>query len=273
MAAILFVVATPIGNLEDLTFRAARILGEVSIIACEDTRHTRVLLDHYGISRPLVSYHEHNEAERTRELIGRLQAGDSIALVSDAGTPLISDPGYRLVVSAAEAGIPVVPVPGVSAAVAALSAAGLPTDAFSFVGFFPPKQTQRLRLLEERKQDPSTLVFYEAPHRILQTLEDVEQVLGDRRVVIARELSKLHEEFLRGTPAQLRATLAARDAIKGEMTVLIARAEHPAVDDTPVAEAVNLLLRLGVPRMEAMKTVARNRGLSKREVYRAVEEA
>lgn len=273
MAATLFVVATPIGNLEDFTFRAVRILREASVIACEDTRHTRVLLDHYEISRPLVSYHEHNEAERTRELVDRLQAGDTVALVSDAGTPLISDPGYRLVSAAVEAGIPVVPVPGVSAAITALSASGLPTDAFSFIGFFPPKQTQRLRLLEEHKAAAATLILYEAPHRILQTLEDIEQALGDRRVVIARELTKMHEEFLRGTPAELRAALAARDAIKGEMTVLIAKAEHPAVDDTPIPEAVNRLVQQGMPRMEAMKTVARNRGLSKRDVYRAVEES
>lgn len=273
MAATLFVVATPIGNLEDFTFRAVRILGTVSVIACEDTRRTRVLLDHYGIRCPLVSYHEHNEAQRARELLSRLEAGESVALVSDAGTPLISDPGYRLVAAAVEAGIPVVPVPGVSAAIAALSASGLPAGAFCFAGFFPAKRTQRIRLLEQHKESPATLVFYEAPHRILETLTDIEQVLGGRRVVIGRELSKIHEEFLRGTPRQLRDSLSARDAIRGEMTVLIAKAEHPAADDTPVVEAVGRLIAEGVSRMDAIKTVARNRGLSKREVYCAVEEA
>lgn len=272
MPGTLYIVATPIGNLEDFTYRAVRVLGEVSVIACEDTRHTRVLLDHYGISRPMISYHEHNEAERTAELVGRLQVGDSVALVSDAGTPLVSDPGYRLVAAATEAGIPVVPIPGVSASITALSASGLPTDSFRFAGFFPPKQSQRLRILEELKEDTATLIFYEAPHRIVQTLEDVEQALGARRVVVARELTKMHEEFLRGTPAELRAALTGRDAVRGEMTVLIAKAEGPVVDDTPVAEAVRRLVAQGVPRMEAMKTVARVRGLAKRDVYKAVEE-
>ncbi|MCC7496730.1 MAG: 16S rRNA (cytidine(1402)-2'-O)-methyltransferase [Bryobacterales bacterium] len=273
MAASLFIVATPIGNLEDLTFRAVRVLGEVAVVACEDTRHTRVLLDHYGISSLLVSYHEHNEAKRTQELLGRLEAGQSVALVSDAGTPLISDPGYRLVSAAVEAGITVVPVPGVSAAVTALSASGLPTDAFCFAGFFPSKQTQRLRLLKQHEGAAATLIFYEAPHRILETLDDIERVLGDRRVVIARELSKIHEEFLRGTPGELRTILAARDVIRGEMTVLIAKAEHPPVNTTPVAEAVGELMGQGMGRMEAIKAVARSRGMSKRDVYRAVEES
>lgn len=272
MPGTLFIVATPIGNLEDLTYRAARVLGEAGLIACEDTRHTRNLLDHFHISRPMISYHEHNERERTPELIERLEAGESIALVSDAGTPLLSDPGYRLVAAAVEAGIVVVPVPGVSAAVTALSASGLPTDAFRFGGFLPAKQSQRQRTLEELRDEQATLVFYEAPHRILQTIDDVEQVLGARRLVVARELTKMHEEFLRGTPAELRAVLAGRDTVKGEITLLIARSDQVEQDDTPLAEAVQLLVNQGVPRMDAIKTVARKRGLAKRDVYRAVEE-
>ena len=270
MPARLYIVSTPIGNLEDITYRAVRILREVHVIACEDTRTTRRLLDHYGISTRTVSYHEHNEQERARELIERLERGESIALVSDAGTPLLSDPGYRVVREAVEAGIPVEAIPGPSALLAALVASGLPTDQFHFAGFFPAKESQRLRLLESLGDEQATLIFYEAPHRILETLADLETVLPDREIAVARELTKIHEEVLRGTPASIRQTLSTRDSIRGEFVVLVAKATKPAGGEIPVEEAVESLIHAGVSRMDALKTVARERGLSKREIYRLV---
>jgi 16S rRNA (cytidine1402-2'-O)-methyltransferase len=270
MPGLLYLVATPIGNLEDITYRAVRLLGEADLIACEDTRQTHKLLERYAIHKPTVSYHEHNEAERTADLVGRLMGGANVALVSDAGMPLVSDPGYRLVRAAIESGVTVIPVPGPSASLAALAASGLATDAFHFGGFLPPKPGQRARVLESLAEEEATLVFYEAPHRILETLEAVEASLGPRPVVVARELTKIHEEFLRGTAAEVRAQLAARDAVKGEITLLIGKAEAPPPDDTPIEEAVEALIREGVPRMDAIKQVARRRGLSKREVYKHV---
>jgi 16S rRNA (cytidine1402-2'-O)-methyltransferase len=270
MAGTLYVVGTPIGNLEDMTFRAVRVLREADLIACEDTRQTRKLLDHYGIVKPAISYHEHNEAERTPELLERLLAGAAVAIVSDAGTPLVSDPGYRLVTAAIENGITVVPVPGPSALLTALGASGMATDAFFFGGFLPAKTGQRRRVLEGVQAIPATLVFYEAPHRIVETLEDVEQVLGPRRVVMARELTKIHEEFLRGAVGDVREQLAGRASIKGEITLLIERGGH-RVDDRPLAAAVEDAERSGLNRMEAIKAVARERKLSKREVYDAVQ--
>ena len=269
----LYLVATPIGNLEDITYRAVRILKEVDLIACEDTRHTRGLLDHYGIDRPTISYHEHNESGRTPDLIERLKAGQSIAMVSDAGTPLISDPGYRLVNQALAEEIVVVPIPGPSAILAALTASGLPTDSFHFGGFLPPKTSQRRKALEAVREFECSLVFYETPHRILEALEDVASVLGERPIVLTRELTKLHEEFLRGTAAEVLARLRERPSIKGEMTLVIGK---PVVGDTsgiPIPQAVQALIQGGMPRMDAMKTVARERGLSKREVYAALEES
>ncbi len=268
MSGTLYVVATPIGNLEDISARAIRILGEVDLIACEDTRHTRKLLDRYGVSKPLVSYHEHNEPVRAAGLLSDLAAGKNIALVSDAGTPLIADPGYRLVEQAREQGITVSPVPGPSALLAALSASGLATDAFLFHGFLPPKQGQRRKLLEELKPLQATLVFYEAPHRILETLADIGTTLGPRQVVLARELTKIHEEFLRGTAEELQAGLTQRAMIKGEFTVMVGKSSGAEVDLTPLDQAVDELIATGVPRMEALKTVARQRGLSKRDVYK-----
>ena len=270
MTGTLYIIATPIGNLEDITMRALRLLREVDWIACEDTRQTRKLLDHFGIAKPMVSYHDHNESGRAAELVEKLTSGGSGALVSDAGTPLISDPGYRLVQAAIAAAIPVVPIPGVSAAVAALSAAGLPTDAFRFCGFLPPKSSQRRKTLEQWKPETATLIFYETPHRILEALEDVAAVMGLRPVVVARELTKLHEEFLRGTAAELRAELASRPSVKGEITLLIGKTDEVQADDTPLAEAVRAAEGQGMPRMEAIKQVARQRGLSKREVYRLI---
>ena len=273
MSGILYVVATPIGNLEDITFRAVRVLKEVDVIACEDTRQTRKLLDHYGISKPQVSYYEHNEKSRAEELLRELQAGKSIALVSDAGTPLIADPGYRLVDIARAAGITVSPIPGPSAILAALSASGLPTDSFLFRGFLPPKTGQRRKVLDEWRDSESTVVFYEAPHRILETLDDIARVLGNRPVVLARELTKMHEEFLRGTAPELKQLLEQRASIKGEFVVLIGKgAGGPEQTDTPLKEAVAILIEQGVPRMEALKTVAKQRGLSKREVYKKFDE-
>jgi 16S rRNA (cytidine1402-2'-O)-methyltransferase len=271
MTGTLYLVATPIGNLEDITYRAVRTLREVDLIACEDTRHTRKLLDHYAISKPLTSYHEHNEAGRAEELVARLVTGTSVALVSDAGMPLVSDPGYRVVAAAIQAGIRVVPVPGPAALVAAVAASGLPTDAFYFGGFLPAKAGQRARALEALRDETATLIFYEAPHRILETLGEIESILGDRPVVVARELTKVHEEFLRGSAGEVRALLASRPSVKGEITLLIGKAEERASDDTPIEEAVEACLRAGMSRMEAMKEVARQRGLSKREVYRRTQ--
>ncbi|MSV31845.1 MAG: 16S rRNA (cytidine(1402)-2'-O)-methyltransferase [Bryobacterales bacterium] len=269
MPAALYLVATPIGNLEDISLRAIRILkDEVDRIACEDTRHSRKLLVHYGINKPLVSYHEHNERDRGEELLAALLAGEKIALISDAGTPLISDPGYRLVAAAAAAGIPIIPIPGASAILTALCASGLPTDAFAFGGFLPPKQGQRRKALEAWAESPATLVFYEAPHRILEALADIETVLGERPVVLARELTKLHEEFLRGTARQVRDQLSSANT-RGEMVILIGRGVAGLRDDRPLPEAVADAIRGGMDRMDAIKHVARQRGLSKREVYKA----
>jgi len=272
VSGTLYVVATPIGNLEDITLRALRILREVDRIACEDTRQTRKLLDRHGIAKPLVSYHEHNERARAEELLEELAAGKKIALVSDAGTPLIADPGYRLVAEARARGIAVTPIPGPSAGLAALSASGLATDAFFFGGFLPAKKTQRRKTLEEARSYAGTLVFYEAPHRILEALEDIDEILGPRRITLARELTKIHEEFLTGEPSQLREELAKRASIKGEITLMIANAAGPPADETPIEEAFEKLVEAGMPRMEAMKTVARQRGLSKREVYQRLME-
>jgi 16S rRNA (cytidine1402-2'-O)-methyltransferase len=269
MPASLYLVATPIGNLEDITLRALRVLREADVIACEDTRQTGKLLAHFGIDKPTVSYHEHNEAARTQELLARLEAGAQVALVSDAGTPLISDPGYRMVTAAIAAGIPVVPVPGASAVLGALAAAGLPTDAFRFCGFLPAKSGQRRKALEELRKEDCTIIFYEAPHRIVDTLSDVSAVYGDRPVVVARELTKFYEEFLRGTADQIGAQLAARPSVKGEITLLIGKGA-PAVATTSVEEAVRELEKTGLARMDAIKQVARERGLSKRDVYKQV---
>ena len=271
MSGVLYLVATPIGNLEDITYRAVRTLREVDLIACEDTRHTRNLLDRYEIARPLISYHEHNEQSRAEELVAKLLAGINVALVSDAGMPLVSDPGYRLAAAAIRAGISVVPIPGPSAVITALAAAGLPTDAFYFGGFLPAKSGQRARALESLRDQSATLVFYEAPHRIVDTLADTERILGPRPVVVARELTKLHEEFLRGTAAEIRAALESRPSIKGEMTLLIGKPTTAAPETTTIDEAVTAFIHSGMSRMDAIKEVARTRGLSKRDVYRQTQ--
>jgi len=268
----LFLVATPIGNLEDITFRAIRTLKEADLIACEDTRHTRRLLDHYGIDKPMISYHDHNESNRSESLVQRMLTGTNIALVSDAGTPLISDPGYRLVRAAVESGIRVIPIPGPSAILAALTASGLPTDAFYFGGFVSQKSGARRKLLESLAELDCPLVFYEAPHRILETLQDIAAVYADREIVLTRELTKVHEEFLRGTALALFRNLQARDSIKGEITLVIGKPVARPPDDRPVREVFEEYVSQGLSRMDAIKAVARDRGVAKREIYSALED-
>src|SRR5262252_6631354 len=218
--ACLYLVATPIGNLEDITLRALRILKEVDQIACEDTRHTQKLLNHYNIQKPLISYHEHNEMTRAPELVLAMEQGAKIALVSDAGMPLVSDPGYRLVTLCARHEIPVIPVPGPSALLAALSASGLPNDEFLFVGFLPARSGERQRALERLRLEDRTLIFYEAPHRIAETIANALEILGDRPACLAREVTKLHEEFRRAALSELSASLEEKPA-RGEITLLI----------------------------------------------------
>jgi 16S rRNA (cytidine1402-2'-O)-methyltransferase len=272
LPATLYLVATPIGNLEDITLRALRVLREeADLIACEDTRQTQKLLDHFQISKPTVSYHEHNESSRTPELLERLEQGETIALVSDAGTPLVSDPGYRLVEAAVKHGIPVVPLPGASAVLAALSASALPPNEFRFVGFLPAKSGARRRFLESLKQEKMTVVAYESPHRILSALADLADILPANPMVLARELTKIHEEFLRGAPAEILQILNARPAVKGEMTRVIGPASEPVVEGDPLEEVARLQAD-GVGRMDALKSVAKQFGLSKRELYRIVED-
>jgi 16S rRNA (cytidine1402-2'-O)-methyltransferase len=269
LAGILYLIATPIGNLEDITLRALRVLREeVAVIACEDTRQSRKLLEHYQIQKPLISYHEHNEANRTEELIERMERGESVALISDAGTPLVSDPGYRVVNAAIERGIAVVPLPGASAVLAGLAASGLPTDEFRFVGFLPAKSGARRKALEALSDERATVIAYESPHRLLDTLVDMAEVFGSRRIVVARELTKLHEEFLRGSAGEVQAELVKRPSVKGEITILIGRSEEKAPIGDPLEEIQRLQSEEGLDRMEAIKVVAKRLGLPKREVYR-----
>jgi 16S rRNA (cytidine1402-2'-O)-methyltransferase len=276
LAPGLYVVATPIGNLEDITLRALRVLKSADLIACEDTRQTHKLLSHYDITTPSISYHEHNEAERAAELVEKLKSGARIALVSDAGMPAISDPGYRVVRAAIAAGVAVVPIPGASALVSALAAAGLPTDSFRFHGFLPAKSGQRRSALEALRASQSTEVFYEAPHRIEATLADTVAVLGaSRPVVIARELTKLHEEFLRGTAAELLERVRARP-LRGEITLLIGKGEtlatRPAI--TSLSERVAQFMRdHKMDEKSALKSAAKEFGLSRSEAYRELQRA
>jgi 16S rRNA (cytidine1402-2'-O)-methyltransferase len=273
MTGTLYLVATPIGNLEDITERALRVLKEVNMIACEDTRHTRRLLNHYGIRTKTISYHEHNERERAAELGELLTTGASIAVVSDAGTPGISDPGFRLVNDALARGARVVPVPGPTAFVAALIASGLPTDEFFFGGFLPARTTQRrARLMQVRSLD-STLIFYEAPHRIAQTLLDAREILGEREAAVARELTKLHEEIARGRLSDLASRFASEDAARGEIVLMIDRcpidAEAAETDsEVDIAARVAALESEGLDNRAALKRVAREMGLGRSEAYR-----
>jgi 16S rRNA (cytidine1402-2'-O)-methyltransferase len=271
----LYLVGTPIGNLEDITLRAVRVLKEVDLIACEDTRHTAQLLNHYGISKPTVSYHEHNELTRAAELIVHLERGDNVAVVSDAGMPGVSDPGYRLVALAVRHHIRVVPVPGASAFLSALVASGLPTDSFHFGGFLPAKAGARRTAIEGIRNSPRTEVFYEAPHRIVECMRDVVEGLGPgRHVVVAREVTKLHEEFLRGQAEQVLAQLEQRGEVRGEITLLIGKADEMS-STTPqktVAQRVQELMRdEKLDEKSALKQVAKEFGLSKSEAYREMQ--
>ena len=254
--------------------RALRILrDEVAIIACEDTRQSQKLLEHYQIRKPLISYHEHNEMTRTAEIIETLARGDSVALISDAGTPLVSDPGYRVVVTAAiEKGFPVVPLPGPSAALAALAASGLPTNEFRFLGFLPAKTGARQALLQALAHEAATVIAYESPHRILDTLRAISENLGERPIVLARELTKIHEEFLRGSAASILEILEQRGSVKGEITLVIGHGEQTIRIDNPLQEIQQLQDELGLDRMDAIKTVAKRMGLPKREIYRLTAE-
>jgi 16S rRNA (cytidine1402-2'-O)-methyltransferase len=276
----LYLVATPIGNLEDITLRALRVLKEADVIACEDTRQTQKLLSHYGITTRTVSYHEHNEMTRAAELVKDLQEGTSVALVTDAGMPGISDPGFRLISLAIRHHVPVVPIPGVSAFLAALVASGLPIDSFRFSGFLPAKRGERRAALEAVQISPRTQVFYEAPHRIVEALADVVEVLGaNRHVVIAREVTKLHEEFLRGRASEVLEILKSRDGVKGEITLLIgkaeeqdARVESAAAVRPPIRHRVKqLMAEEKLDEKAALKKVAKERGVSKSEAYRELQ--
>jgi 16S rRNA (cytidine1402-2'-O)-methyltransferase len=270
--ACLYLVATPIGNLEDITLRALRILKEVDQIACEDTRHTQKLLQHYNIQKPLVSYHEHNELTRAPELVVAMEQGAQIALVSDAGVPLVSDPGYRLVTLSLRHHVPVIPIPGPSALLAALSASGLPNEEFLFAGFLPARSGERRRALERLRIEDRTIIFYEAPHRIEETLIDAHEILGDRPACLAREVTKIHEEFRRGSLAELAASLTEKPA-RGEITLLIGPVPadgKSAQGDTSqsLAERVEELMRQAkLDRKEALKLAAKERGLTKRAAY------
>src|SRR6185503_10628146 len=266
----LFLVATPIGNLADITHRALQILSDVELIACEDTRHTHKLLHHYGITTKTISYHEHNEQQRATELIERLKQGTNIAVVSDAGTPSISDPGYRLVRAAIENEIHVIPVPGPSALIAALIAAGLPTDEFFFAGFLPSRTSARRARLNELQSVPGTLIFYEAPHRLAATLKDAYEILGEREAVVARELTKVHEEIRRGRLSELATHYVNEENPRGEIVVLIDRNVIGTVQETSasIAALVDQFEQAGLDHRAALKKAARELGLSRAEAYR-----
>jgi 16S rRNA (cytidine1402-2'-O)-methyltransferase len=266
----LYLVATPIGNLADITHRAIDVLSNVELIACEDTRHTRKLLQHYGISTKTISYHEHNEQERARQLVELLREGKDVAVVSDAGTPSINDPGFRLVRAAIENGLAVVPVPGPSALISALIAAGLPTDEFFFGGFLPARSNARRSRLNELRSVPGTLIFYEAPHRLAGTLKDAYEILGEREAVVARELTKLHEEIKRGRLSELAEHYSTEDA-RGEIVLLIDRTvlETAVTNEAgSVASLVDQFERDGLDHRAALKKAARELGLSRAEAYR-----
>ncbi|HEY1464785.1 MAG TPA: 16S rRNA (cytidine(1402)-2'-O)-methyltransferase [Terriglobales bacterium] len=272
----LYVVATPIGNLEDITLRALRVLKEVDLIACEDTRQTQKLLNHFGITTRTVSYYEQNEASRSKELVNELTAGKRIALVTDAGMPGISDPGFRVVALAIEHGIQVVPIPGATAMISALAASGLQTDSFQFRGFLPPKSGQRRKALEGIRNSQQTEIFYEAPHRLKEAIEDVVAELGDSRsIVIARELTKIHEEFLRGHAAQVLKELNSRGEIKGEITLLIGKAvedQSAAHHQESVRERVRqIMAEQNLDEKAGLKIVAKERGISKSDAYRELQ--
>ena len=271
MSGTLYLVATPIGNLADITHRALQILKDVDLIACEDTRHTHKLLQHYGITTKTVSYHEHNEQQRTAQLVDQLKQGSDIAVVSDAGTPSISDPGFRLVRAAIENDVHVVPVPGPSAVISALIAAGLPTDEFFFAGFLPSRSNARRTRLSELRAVPGTVIFYEAPHRLAMTLKDAYEVLGEREAAVARELTKLHEEIKRGRLSELASYFEDHDKARGEIVVLIDRNVIAVATDkseSSIAALVDRFEQDGMDHRAALKKAARELGLSRAEAYR-----
>lgn len=273
MPGTLFVVSTPIGNLEDITFRAVRVLGEVDVIACEDTRHTSKLLNHYGIKTRTVSYHEHNERERTIELIKAMQSGANVAVVSDAGTPGISDPGFRLVHEAATSGLHVLSIPGPTALIAALVASGLPTDEFFFAGFLPSRRSARLTRLKQLAGFDATLVFYEAPHRIAEALKDMYETLGEREAVVARELTKVYEEMVRGRLSELGVHFGSDKEARGELVVIVdrnviaGRSSKQGASDSLVSLMATLEAE-GLDTRAALKQAAKKLGLSRAEAYR-----
>jgi 16S rRNA (cytidine1402-2'-O)-methyltransferase len=276
LAPGLYLVGTPIGNLDDITLRALRVLKEADLIACEDTRQTQKLLNHYGISTRTISYHEHNEMTRAPELVLDLERGARVALVTDAGMPGISDPGFRLISLAVRHHVPVVPIPGASAFLAALVASGLPADSFRFSGFLPAKRGQRRQVLESIKDSPRTQVFYEAPHRVKEAIEDVVEVLGgNRHIVIAREVTKIHEEFLRGRASEILQTLNARPEVKGEITLLIGKAEETeqkAAKSVTVRERIQQIMsEEGIDEKAALKKAAKEMGISKSAAYRELQ--
>ncbi|MBD1400155.1 16S rRNA (cytidine(1402)-2'-O)-methyltransferase [Pelovirga terrestris] len=269
MTGILYVVATPIGNLEDMTYRAVRVLGEVALIAAEDTRHSRKLLNHYGISTRLISYHDHNEKGRSEQLLVRLQGGENIALISDAGTPCIADPGYQLVQRCHHEDVPVVAIPGPSAVIAGLSIAGLPTEGFRFLGFLPAKTQARRTMLQRCRDETATQVMYEAPHRLLATLADIVDICGsDCRVAIARELTKRHEELFAGMAAEALSSFSERDSIKGELVIMLGPAPPLAPAMTISEQLLHLRQTTRLSWKEIVKQVARDQGVAGSEVYR-----
>jgi 16S rRNA (cytidine1402-2'-O)-methyltransferase len=270
MPGILYIVATPIGNLEDMTFRAVRVLKDVDLIAAEDTRHTQVLLNRFEIGTALTSYHQHNERAKARQLVARLKRGASIALVSDAGTPAISDPGYRLVVEALDAGIRVIPVPGPSALTAVLSAGGLPTNEFVFAGFLPAKKQERRSKLHKLSGEHRSMVMHEAPHRLKECLDDLHDVLGDRRIVVAREVTKVHEEFIRGCVSQVIEELAAKE-VRGEITLVVeGSSQDTAVSEEALRDEIATLQAGGKRVKEIAEILGEKFGYSKKEIYRLV---
>ena len=277
MPGTLYIVATPIGNLEDITLRALRILREVDLVACEDTRQTAKLLSHYQIDKPVTSYHEHNEAEKAPALLEKLLAGQNLALASDAGTPCISDPGYRIVSAALQHQIAVIPVPGPCSFIAALSASGRPTDAFTYLGFLPSQKNARQKLLTSVGGEPRTLIFFESPHRLLDSLQEIQAILGDRQITVARELTKIYEEIFSGSISEAFAYFSGKP-VRGEIVLILEKAEKKPVllhslDKLELKEKVEELIRAhGVPRMEALKILAHDLQIPKRELYAYLHE-
>jgi 16S rRNA (cytidine1402-2'-O)-methyltransferase len=269
MTGTLYIVATPIGNLEDMTLRAIRLLKEADLIAAEDTRHTKHLLDRYQIETQLTSYHDHNKEEKAPVLVARMLEGKNIALVSDAGTPGISDPGYFLINLAIDQGISVIPIPGATAAIAALSVSGMPTDRFVFEGFLPAKHMARRKRLQDLAKEDRTIIFYEAPHKVLAATQDMLEVLGDRRAVFTRELTKIHEEAIRGTLSGILKRLQT-GSLKGEFTIIVHGASsEPLLQDIDAAEYLkNLIIHRGLSKKEAVAAAAKELGLPKKEVYK-----